>query len=157
MILPIQTGKDNKILRAKSQKVADFRDPKIQKLIIDMKETLSSIKEGVGLAAPQIGKNIRIFILSPELSEQTVFINPLIRKSFRKTLVTEGCLSLPKIYGKIKRSKTAKITALNETGKKFQLKADSLLAQAFQHEVDHLDGILFIDKTREVFKLTAKS
>ncbi|KKP98926.1 MAG: Peptide deformylase [Parcubacteria group bacterium GW2011_GWD2_38_12] len=157
MILPIQTGKDNKILRAKSQKVADFRDPKIQKLIIDMKETLSSIKEGVGLAAPQIGKNIRIFILSPELSEQTVFINPIIRKSFRKTLVTEGCLSLPKIYGKIKRSKTAKITALNETGKKFQLKADSLLAQAFQHEVDHLDGILFIDKTREVFKLTAKS
>ena len=157
MILPIQTGKDNKILRAKSQKVADFRDPKIQKLIIDMKETLSSIKEGVGLAAPQIGKNIRIFILSPELSEQTVFINPLIRKSFRKTLVTEGCLSLPKIYGKIKRSKTAKITALNETGKKLQLKADSLLAQAFQHEVDHLDGILFIDKTREVFKLTAKS
>ncbi|KKQ42372.1 MAG: Peptide deformylase, partial [Parcubacteria group bacterium GW2011_GWE2_37_8] len=103
MILPIQTGKDNKILRAKSQKVADFRDPKIQKLIIDMKETLSSIKEGVGLAAPQIGKNIRIFILSPELSEQTVFINPIIRKSFRKTLVTEGCLSLPKIYGKIKR------------------------------------------------------
>ena len=157
MILPIQTGKDNKILLAKSQKVADFRDPKIQKLIIDMKETLSSIKEGVGLAAPQIGKNIRIFILSPELSEQTVFINPIIRKSFRKTLVTEGCLSLPKIYGKIKRSKTAKITALNETGKKFQLKADSLLAQAFQHEVDHLDGILFIDKTREVFKLTAKS
>ena len=157
MILPIQTGKDNKILRAKSQKVADFRDPKIQKLIIDMKETLSSIKEGVGLAAPQIGKNIRIFILSPELSEQTVFINPIIRKSFRKTLVTEGCLSLPKIYGKIKRSKTAKITALNETGKIFQLKADSLLAQAFQHEVDHLDGILFIDKTREVFKLTAKS
>lgn len=158
MILPLQIGPKNKILRTRSQKVADFNEPKIQKLIKNMEETLSSMKAtGIGLAAPQVGENIRIFILSPELSDQTVFINPSISKSFRKILVTEGCLSLPKIYGKIKRSKTAKITAFDENGKKFQLKAEGLLAQAFQHEVDHLDGKLFIDKAEEIFKLTANS
>lgn len=156
MILNLEIGKDNKILRTKSQKVADFNDPKIQRLITDMKKTLISIKEGVGLAAPQVGENVRVFILSPELSEQTVFINPIISKSFRKILVTEGCLSLPKIYGKIKRSKTAKITAFNEAGKKFRLKADGLLAQAFQHEVDHLNGLLFIDKAEEFFTISEK-
>lgn len=152
MILKLQTGKDNKILRTKSQKVTDFSDPKIQKIITNMTETLfSMIETGIGLAAPQIGENVRIFILSPSISKKLIFINPTIKKSLRRTKVQEGCLSLPKLYGFLKRSKTVKITAFDKNGKKFKLKAEGLLAQAIQHEVDHLDGILFIDKTKELY------
>lgn len=151
MILKLQTGKDNKILRAKSSKVIDFSDPKIQKIITNMTETLfSMIETGIGLAAPQIGENVRIFILSPSISKQLIFINPTIKKSLRRTKVQEGCLSLPKLYGFLKRSKTVKITAFDENGGEFKLKAEGLLAQAIQHEVDHLDGVLFIDKAKDV-------
>lgn len=157
MILKLQTGKDNKILRAKSSKVTDFSDPKIQKIIANMKETLfSMIETGIGLAAPQIGENIRIFILSPSISKQLIFINPTIKKSLRRTKVQEGCLSLPKLYGFLKRSKTVKVAAFDENGEKFKLKAEGLLAQAIQHEVDHLDGILFIDKSKEIFTISEK-
>lgn len=151
MILNLEIGKDNKILRTKSQDVADFGDPKIQKLIANMEETLASIKEGVGLAAPQIGENIRIFILSPEISKQLIFINPTIKKSLKKNKLQEGCLSLPNLSGIIKRSTNVKIQAYDETGKKFSLTATGLLAQAVQHEIDHLDGVLFIDKAMEIF------
>lgn len=156
MILNLQIGPKNKILRTKSQKVADFSDPKLRKLISDMKETLDSTDSGLGLAAPQIGENIRLFVLSPSLCENTVFINPTISKSLRQVRLQEGCLSLPKIFGYLKRSKTVKITALDENGKKFKLKAEGLLAQAFQHEIDHLDGILFIDKTKELYVANEK-
>lgn len=151
MILNLQIGSKNKILRTKSQKVIDFNDSKLKKLISNMKETLESTDNGIGLAAPQIGENIRLFILSPSLSENTVFINPIISKSLRQVRVQEGCLSLPKIFGYLKRSKTIKIVAFDENGKKFKLKTEDLLAQALQHEVDHLDGILFIDKTKELY------
>lgn len=157
MILQLQIGKDNKILRTKSQNVADFGDPKIQKLIADMKKTLASIKEGVGLAAPQVGENIRLFILSPEISKQTIFINPVAKKSLKKNKLPEGCLSLPKFSGLVKRSTNVKVQACDENGKKFSLTATGLLAQAVQHEIDHLDGILFIDKAEEIFKLTTNS
>jgi len=153
MILNLQIGPKNKILRTKSKKVADFNDSKLKKLISDMKETLKSMDSGLGLAAPQIGENIRLFVLSPSLCENTVFINLTISKSLRQTRLQEGCLSLPKIFGYLKRSKSVKITAFDENGKKFKLKAEGLLAQAFQHEVDHLDGILFIDKAEKIFKL----
>lgn len=152
MIINLQIGKDNKILRTKSQKVTDFNDPELKKFISDIKETLASIKEGAGLAAPQVGKNIRLFVLSPEVSKgQTVFINPKISTSFKKSIMNEACLSLPQIQGRVKRSVSAKIEAFDENGKKFKLKAEGLLAQAFQHEVDHLNGILFIDKTKELY------
>lgn len=151
MILNLQIGPKNKILRTKSQKVIDFNNPKLKKIISDIKETLDSTDNGIGLAAPQIGENIRLFILSPSLGENTVFINPVISKSLRQVRVQEGCLSLPKIYGFLKRSKTVKVVAFDENGKKFKLKAEGLLAQAIQHEVDHLDGILFIDKTKELY------
>lgn len=152
MILKLEIGKDNKILRTKSSKVTDFNDPKIQKLISDMKETLDSMKSvAIGLAAPQIGANMRIFVISPEANkEHTVFINPLVSKSFKKSLLEEGCLSLPKIYGSVRRSVSVKIEAFDETGKKFKLRATGLFAHVIQHEVDHLDGILFIDKAKEI-------
>lgn len=152
MILKLQTGPDNKILRTKSQKVTDFSDPELKKLISDMQETLQSIKEGVGLAAPQVGNNIRLFILSPEISkDHLVFINPTLNKSFKKSLMEEGCLSLPRVYGNVRRSVSAKIEAFDENGKKFKIKASGLLAHAFQHETDHLDGVLFIDKAKEAW------
>lgn len=154
MILNLEIGKDNKILRAKSLDVADFGDPKIQRLIADMQETLASIKEGVGLAAPQVGENVRIFVLSPEISKRLVFINPVAKKSLKKNRLQEGCLSLPKLSGIIKRSTNVKIQAHDETGKRFSLTATGLLAQAVQHEIDHLDGVLFIDKAEGIKTIT---
>lgn len=151
MILTLQIGPKNKILRTKSQKVTDFNDPKLKKLIANMEDSLDSMDNGIGLAAPQVGENIRVFVLSPSISKNTVFINPVISKSLRQATLQEGCLSLPKIFGYLKRSKTVKITAFDENGKKFKLKAEGLLAQAFQHEVDHLDGVLFIDRTKDLF------
>lgn len=153
MILNLEIGKDNKILRTKSREVADFGDPKIQKLIADMRETLTSIKEGIGLAAPQVGENVRIFVLSPEISKRLIFINPVAKKSLKKNKLPEGCLSLPNLSGIIKRSTNVKVEAHDENGKKFSLTATSLLAQAVQHEIDHLDGILFIDKAEKVQKI----
>lgn len=157
MILQLQMGKDNKILRTKSQKVMDFNDPEIKKLIKNMEETLAATSDGIGLAAPQVGQNIRLFVLSPAISEQTVYINPSISKSFRRTRVEEGCLSLPKIYGTLKRAKSVKIRAFDEKGQPFMQKADSIISQVIQHEIDHLDGILFVDKAENIYKLTANS
>lgn len=156
MILKLETGKDNKILRTKSRDVVDFSDPKIQKLIVDMQETLASIKEGVGLAAPQVGENVRLFVLSPEISKRLVFINPVAKKSLKKNKLQEGCLSLPNLSGIIKRSTNVKVQAHDETGKKFSLTATGLLAQAVQHEIDHLDGVLFVDKAEEIFEIKDK-
>lgn len=153
MILQLQMGKDNKILRTKSQKVVDFNDPEIKKLIKDMEETLSATSDGIGLAAPQVGQNIRLFVLSPAISEQTIYINPVISKSFRRTRVEEGCLSLPKIYGTLKRAKSVKIRALDEKGQPFMQKANSIIGQVIQHEIDHLDGTLFIDKADKLWTL----
>lgn len=155
MIIKLQTGKDNKILRTKSKRVADFGDQELKKFIDNMTETLNSMKDvGIGLAAPQVGKNIRLFILSPEISSNhLVFINPKLSKSFKKSLLNEGCLSLPVLYGNVKRSVSATITAFDENGQKFKIKATGILAHALQHEVDHLDGVLFIDKAKEVFEI----
>lgn len=160
MVIPLQMGLSNKILRAKSLKVVDFADPKIRVIVANLKETLASTDDGIGLASPQIGENVRIFVLSPSVGENasgnTVFINPSISKSLRKIELQEGCLSLPKIYGLVKRSKNIKVKAYDETGRKFELRLSGLLAQAVQHEVDHLDGILFIDKTKDLWTIKDK-
>ncbi|MEK7453037.1 MAG: peptide deformylase [Patescibacteria group bacterium] len=151
-ILNIEKGKENSILRTISQDVLDIKEPEIQEFIINMKTTLQSTKNGVGLAAPQAGKNLRIFVASYDLKlNQTVFINPeIISISPDLLLVDEGCLSLPEFYGKIKRAKWVKVEAYNENGRKFKIKATGLIAQIVQHEVDHLNGILFIDKAEEI-------
>jgi len=102
---------------------------------------------GIGLAAPQVGKNLRIFVVAPELGlTQTVFINPVITKlSGGKKLMEEGCLSVPGMYGSTPRANSLKLEAYNERGRKFKMKADGLIAQLVQHEIDHLDGALFKD------------
>jgi len=153
MILKIQKGENNPILRKKSQPIKltlTQRGRKInddiRKLAKDMLETMNK-NNGIGLSACQVGKNIRLFIVPKELSKKYVFINPKIITISKKTdVMEEGCLSLPGLFLPIKRATSLKIKALNEDGKEFKLKAKGLLACVIQHENDHLNGILIIDK-----------
>lgn len=163
-VLPIETEAQttNTILRARSQEVVDIGDPEIQQFITDMQETLKTMENGVGLAAPQVGRNLRIFIASPELQlNQTVFINPVIIKvSHEKERMEEGCLSLPGQYGSITRATSVKVEAYNERGRKFKLKGEGLIAQLIQHEIGHLDGVLFKDTAEKMYdaeEITKKS
>ncbi|MBR3180207.1 peptide deformylase [Candidatus Saccharibacteria bacterium] len=148
-------------LRQKSTKVGVI-DDEIQKIIADMRElSLDWEKEhphelSAAMAAPQMGVNRRIIIIRDDFEDKnnpnfTALINPEIIKSDGK-LVTdyEGCLSVPKIYGKVPRYPKVKIKAKLEDGTEVRLKADGELARILQHEIDHLDGILFIDHIRDV-------
>jgi peptide deformylase len=145
MILKIQKGENNPILRKKSQPIKKI-DEGILKLAKDMIETMNK-SDGIGLSACQIGKNLRIFVLSKELCEKQIFINPKIIKISKKTdIIEEGCLSVPGVYLPIKRATSLKIKALDENNKEFKLTAKDLLARVIQHELDHLNGILIVDK-----------
>lgn len=146
--LTIVTGKEQAVLRTSSKKVKDF--DALQSLIEDMKETLSGTENGIGLAAPQVGENIRLFIISPDFAEETggklVFLNPEITSfSRRVTEEEEGCLSLPETWDIVARANKVTIKAQDENGEKFKVTAKGLLARLFQHEVDHLNGTLFVD------------
>lgn len=137
----------NPILRKKSQNVTDILSDKIQKLIPEMIETMK-IKDGVGLAAPQIGQNIRLLVVVYK-DKDLVVINPkIVKKSLLKEWDEEGCLSVPHKYGRVKRHKNIILKYLDENKKEQTLKAKGLLARIMQHEIDHLDGILFIDKAK---------
>jgi peptide deformylase len=137
------------ILRQKSHNVTDPSDSKIKKLIPQMMATMKE-ENGVGLAAPQVGENIRMFVVNHKEKEM-VFINPVIvKKSLIKEWGEEGCLSIPGKFGEVKRSKRVAVEYLNEGGVKQSLKAHGLLSRIIQHEIDHLDGILFIDKCKNL-------
>jgi len=161
--------KDVPVLREIAQEVPqqEITSPRIQKIIKKMSKVLAEEEDGVGLAAPQIGESLRMFIVSgkalwymdhEEHEEKPkvyppdlVFINPvLVSVSKKTTLVDEGCLSVRYYYGKIRRAEKARIQAYNEQGKKFERGGSGLMAQIFQHEVDHLNGILFIDSACEL-------
>ena len=144
MILDIvKLGED--ILRQKAQPVAEVND-EIRQLAEDMFETMIEA-DGVGLAAPQIGKNLRMFVLIADDDVRRVFINPqIIKTSEEMGDYDEGCLSIPQVYETIRRPVKVTVQALNENGKSFTLDADGLLARIIQHEYDHLDGIVFIDR-----------
>lgn len=156
-ILKLEIGEKNKILRTKSKEVVDFKAPELKRLVLDMKETLAGIKTGVALAAPQVGANLRVFILLPEFKTPLIYINPKIKNFGKEILVEEGCLSLPNLVGEVKRFPLTRVEAFDLNGKKFKQKAEGLLAQAFQHEVDHLDGVLFVDRAEKVFKIENKN
>ena len=147
MPLIIEEGKENKILRNISKPV-DVIDDGIKSFIEEMKEVLAKSKDGIGLAAPQVGKNLRIFVIDQELAKEdkTVFINPEIRKiSKNEDVLEEGCLSLPDKWNELARPDKVTIKATDENGEKFKLRAKGLLARLMVHEVDHLNGVLFID------------
>ena len=156
--------KENKILRKVASEVlhTDITTPKIQSILTRMKKTLATQKDGVALAAPQIGVPLRIFIVSGEVFKDPddekapmpadlIFINPKITKlSKKKELINEGCLSVRHWHGKVKRSVKATVRAYDEKGKRLERGGSGLLEQIFQHEMDHLNGILFIDKAKEL-------
>ncbi|MBI2635643.1 MAG: peptide deformylase [Parcubacteria group bacterium] len=143
----IQEG--DPVLRKKSEIVKDPKSPEIQKLIKDMVATMKGAK-GLGLAAPQVGVSLRVFTADIEGSI-FVFINPEIR-DFSKELVPfeEGCLSVQKTWGPVIRPKKLTIKALDENGRPIKIHAKGLLARVIQHEMDHLNGILFIDKAEKI-------
>jgi peptide deformylase len=141
----------NKILREKAEKVEKI-DKEIKNLVKEMKKIMIQHK-GVGLAANQIGKNLSIFVAYDNKKFYT-FINPEIVKFFGKEkIMEEGCLSVPNVWGQIKRYEGVVISYQDLFGKRKKLKAKGLLAQIIQHEIDHLNGVLFIDKAIEVMDL----
>lgn len=140
----------SEILRKKSDLVPEVTD-EIRSLAENMFETM--IKEnGVGLACPQIGLNLRMFVVIADDDVRRVFINPqIIKTSEEMSDYEEGCLSIPQVWENISRPKEVTVQAINENGKRFTLEADGLLARVIQHEYDHLDGILFIDRGEKDF------
>lgn len=159
--------------------VLDIKTTKIKKILKEMSLALASQDDGVAIAAPQIGYSLRIFIVSGKIFQEDfgknteegllnqnnlveapkiekkikdlVFINPKISRLSRdKDWMPEGCLSVRWLYGRTFRSKKATVTAYDENAKKFIRGASGLLAQIFQHETDHLNGILFIDHAKEI-------
>lgn len=146
MAIRIIREEGDKILRKKSREVEKI-DEKVQELIQDMLDTMHKLN-GVGLAAVQVGilKRIVVIDLYEDGVEPYILINPEIIKTKGEQTVEEGCLSFPNKYAKIVRPKEVTVRALNEKGNKIEIKAKDLLAQAISHEVDHLNGELFIDK-----------
>ena len=171
--------------RASHVLVAEIASPHIQELISAMKATLASTPDGVGLAAPQVGKSLTIFIVSDEAREidkaeekgwerrrknetelvqekpyaprewnYDVFINPVIKnKSRRRIAGPEGCLSVPGTFGAVARHEKITVEAHDEHGKKFTRGASRFFARVIQHEMDHLNGALFIDKANDLFEI----
>ncbi len=157
---------------AKDVPIALITEPKIQKVLKDMITALNRESDGVAIAAPQIGVSLRIFIVSGRIFDEDfirghgaiegdlykkarqkdlVFINPVILKlSKDKKLLSEGCLSVRPTYGKVRRATRASVEAYDENGIKMNKEGVGLLAHIFQHEIDHLDGILFTDKARDL-------
>ncbi len=133
----------NPILRQKSAKIKKISH-KIKRLALDMEKTMLE-KDGIGLAAPQVGKNLRIIAINTKDGPLLMFNPKITRKSWLKEWGEEGCLSLPKIYGKVKRKRNVRAVYLDENGQKKKIKAEGLLARVIQHEIDHLNGVLFID------------
>jgi peptide deformylase len=118
-------------------------------LLTDM-ERILAVEEGLGFAAPQAGENVRVFILEadnlPAVCGHRVYVNPVLRPSGPLCRREEGCLSVPGIYEEVLRPSLVSVTALDENGEQFELELDGLAARAAQHENDHLDGLLFVDR-----------
>jgi peptide deformylase len=158
--------KENKILRQQAKEVPldSIKSAEIRNIIKKLKQAIAENEEAVAIAAPQIGKSLRIFavseyIFNPKMGSESlspsskkdfgflIFINPkILKKSKKQKTLTEGCLSASNIYGAIKRAEKIKIEAYGENGKKFIKSGAGLFSQVIQHEIDHLDGILFTDK-----------
>ena len=135
------------VLRQKSVPIKDTEiNDELRELAVEMFETMDAAN-GVGLACPQIGKNIRMFVAMADDDVQRVFINPqIIATSDDSVPYEEGCLSVPQVYENIMRPSKVTVQAQDQNGKKFTLEAEGLLARIIQHETDHLDGVIFIDR-----------
>jgi peptide deformylase len=139
------------ILRQKSKRVRTI-DGSVRKLADDMIETMHAAS-GVGLAAPQVGVSLRVIVIGLPEEEDFVLINPEIVRRSGERLVTEGCLSVPGYYGEIKRAQRVTVKGKDLSGKEVRIKAGELLAQALEHEIDHINGVLYIDHLESDEKL----
>lgn len=143
------------VLRQKAKRVRTI-DTGTKKLVNDMRDTLVKAN-GVGLAAPQVGVSLRVIIIRIPSEDDTIaeycLVNPeVVRRSGERT-VREGCLSIPGYIGEIKRSENVKVKGTDITGKEQKLQADGLLAEALEHEIDHLNGVLYVDYLESQDKL----
>lgn len=130
----------------------EFVDKSLKKLLDDMAETMYE-NDGVGIAAPQVGRNIRAVVIDCQDDVGLVeLINPVITYREGSATDTEGCLSVPDIYGEVERSAKVKVEFTNRRGKKQHLTATGLLARCIQHELDHLEGQLFIDIAQSIHR-----
>jgi peptide deformylase len=151
----------NDILREKARRVRDF-DGKLHELLDDMLETMHE-SDGVGLAAPQVGIGERVIVIhlpddedqyGPMAGQLFEVVNPEIVKESRETVEgIEGCLSIPGYAGNVERSLAVTVRAQDRNGKEFRVKAQDWLARVFQHEIDHLHGILYIDRTEQIWEV----
>ncbi len=150
-VIPIRVLPDP-VLRQKAKRVRAI-DGSIQKLISDMIETMHAVPGRVGLAAPQVGISLRVIVIGIPEEEDIVLINPELVRRKGERLVNEGCLSVPGYFGEIKRAESVTAKGLDQSGKGIRIKADELLAQALEHEIDHLNGVLYIDRLESMDKL----
>jgi peptide deformylase len=141
-VIPIKTVPDP-VLRQKAKRVKVI-DKSVRKLINDMQETLQ-IATGVGLAANQVGQTIRIIVLNVPGADCKVVINPEVTRRIGSRVVNEGCLSIPGFIGEIKRSELVRVKGQNARGQEIKIKANGLFAEVLEHEIDHLNGILYTD------------
>jgi peptide deformylase len=139
------------VLRQKAKKVTNI-DKSVQRLIDDMIETMRAAP-GVGLAAPQIGVPLRVVVIEIPGDEVMALINPEIAKRHGDRMVQEGCLSIPGYQGEVKRSVWVKVKARDRQGRNIRLKGEELLAQALEHEIDHINGVLYVDHVEGPDKL----
>ncbi len=152
-IWTIQDKKEEKFLRKKTAKF-DFKKhgkKEIRELIKNMRGIMKGVS-GIGLSANQIGLDMSFFVAQPEKKFYAIFNPEIIKESPEKTSMEEGCLSVPGLFGIVERPEKIILTGLDSNNKKIKIKAWGLLARVFQHEVDHLNGILFIDKCKAVQK-----
>ncbi len=146
--LPIITY-PNPLLRKRAKEVLREELPALQALIAQMIATMQK-SDGVGLAAPQVNVSRRIIVVNYRDGARA-YINPVLtKKSLRKERGEEGCLSIPKVFGEVKRHRSVHISAWDVQGRVIEQQAHGLFARVLQHEVDHIDGILFIDRTEHI-------
>jgi peptide deformylase len=139
------------VLRQKAKRVTNI-DGSIKRLIDDMVETMHEVG-GVGLAAPQVGVPLRVAVIELPDEETIVLVNPKIVKRSGERQVEEGCLSVPGYRGEIRRSDKVIAKGLDRHGREVRIKGEGLLAQALEHEIDHLDGTLYIDHLESIDQL----
>jgi len=154
-LLPIKTYPDP-ILKKKSEIITNPKSPEIQALVFDMLETMDA-NNGLGLAAPQVGKSLRLCVIRID-AKTHILINPkIVSKSTAKLIEEEGCLSFPGQFLPIKRAASVIVKTLDKNGKEKIIRASGLFARALQHEIDHLDGVVFLkrmvkEKIKEITK-----
>lgn len=157
-IWTIQDKKEEKFLKRGAAKF-DFKKhnkKEIRGLVKKMREIMKKVS-GIGLSANQIGLDMRVFVAQPEKKFYAVFNPEIIKESDEKANMEEGCLSVPNLYGPVERPEKVTLIGTDMNNKKLKIKAWGLLARVFQHEVDHLNGMLFIDKCKQIYKVEKTS